>query len=110
MFDIKKMSLLKEILSRQDQVNRANDMDVCTIDFTEANVASFPSYTCQVYKACLKMLPETANGLYENVDIVQALEKLNKQPTPSFRYVEEYIEVANNVVYYLINSNNLCRP
>ena len=94
MFDIKKMSLFKEVLSRQDQVNRANDMDVCTIDFTEANVASLPSYTCQVYTACLKMLPETANGLYEDVDIVQALEKLNRQPTPSFRYVEEYIEVS----------------
>lgn len=105
MFDIKKVSFLKEVLSRQDQVNRANDMDVCTIDFTEANVASLPSYTCQVYEACLKLLPETVNRLYEDIDILQALEKLNKQPTPSFRYVEEYIEVANNVTYYFITSN-----
>ncbi|CAB3979299.1 PREDICTED: uncharacterized protein LOC107327384 [Paramuricea clavata] len=84
---IKKISLLKDVMSRQDQQNIANNMDVCTIDFSETSVASLSSYTGKVYRACLKMPPETVNELYEDVQIVQALDTLEKQPTPSFRIV-----------------------
>lgn len=75
-------------------------MDVCTIDFSETSVASLPSYTGEVYRACLKMLPETVNELYEDVQIVQVLDTVKKQPTPSFRYAEVTSELQ--IIYFNI--------
>ncbi len=83
--EIKKASLMGEVLIRQEQFNKANNMDVCTIDFSEDTVANLPSYTPQVYRECKEMLPNSDNDLYEDILILQAMDEQKKQCTPSFR-------------------------
>jgi hypothetical protein len=73
--EIKKASLMGEVLIRQEQFNKANNMDVCTIDFSEDTVANLPSYTPQVYRECKEMLPNSDNDLYEDILILQAMDE-----------------------------------
>ena len=76
--EIKKASLFNEVLANQDQINKVNNMEVCTIDFAEDKVSSFPSYTQRVYTACVDVLPESYNHFHDYDDIVLALDKVEK--------------------------------
>ena len=85
----KKIRLLEEVLNlHSESIGEMYDgIEVCTIDFSKAVVSNCASFSEPVYISCKQMLPESAVDLYEDTDLVSALNTLKGKMLPKFRYV-----------------------
>ena len=81
-----KIRLLEEVLEKVAATgDDLNAIEVCTVDFSVEAVSKCMHYTDAVYRSCKEMLPQNSVDLYEDTDILSALDVLKGENSQKFR-------------------------